>query len=113
MVELDRTLAANPPLLAGVIAHELAHARLVGEERVGADQVNEHRHYERLTELLTGYLGMGVFRANSARPGGSVAGTATGDHERAVRSGQPGVPGPGSARRRPAQDRHRRLNRTP
>ena len=87
MVELDRTLAAIPPLLAGVIAHELAHARLVGEERVGADQVNEHRHYERLTELLTGYLGMGVFRANSARPGGSVAGTATGDHERAVRSG--------------------------
>lgn len=94
VVELDRAAAADPPMLAGIIAHELAHARLLGEGRVGEDRFRERRHHERLTELLTVYLGMGVFRANSARPeadrprgGPAGSGRVGGDHELAVRSG--------------------------
>ncbi len=53
---------ADPLALVATLAHELAHVRLLGERRV-SPEVFDH---ELLTDLLTIYLGMGVFTANSA-----------------------------------------------
>jgi len=75
IVELDRTLAAAPTFLAGVIAHELAHARLIGEGRVGAEErEREGLRHERLTDLLVIFLGMGVFGATTLRAEDPVVG---------------------------------------
>ena len=62
VIELDLTHAAGPALLAATIAHELAHARLIGERRYAADEPKN----EELTDLATVYLGMGILRANAA-----------------------------------------------
>jgi hypothetical protein len=62
VVALDSSDAANRPNLAAVIAHELGHVRLLGENRYGADRAD----HERLTDLLTVYLGFGVLSANAA-----------------------------------------------
>ena len=48
--------------LIATIAHELAHERLRGEGRIACDRPD----YEPLTDLLTVYLGLGIFTANSA-----------------------------------------------
>lgn len=53
---------AHPAVLAAIIAHELARARLLGRDRAAADPSGD----ERLTELAALFLGMGVFAANSA-----------------------------------------------
>jgi hypothetical protein len=45
----------------GTLAHELGHVHLLGHGRV-SDQAADH---EPLTDLLTVYLGMGIFTANS------------------------------------------------
>ncbi|MQY15590.1 hypothetical protein SRB5_57740 [Streptomyces sp. RB5] len=60
-IELDVRKAQEPPAFAAVIAHELAHVRLLGENRSGKGLDDE-----RLTDLLTVYLGMGVLTANAA-----------------------------------------------
>jgi hypothetical protein len=62
VLTIDRSSVADPAVLLAVIAHELAHARLTGEHRVSADR----RDQEPLTDLLTVYLGMGIFTANAA-----------------------------------------------
>jgi hypothetical protein len=62
IIAIDSTLAAQPARLIATIAHELGHARLLGEERITADR----RDHEPLTDLLTVYLGLGVFTANAA-----------------------------------------------
>ncbi|WP_188283483.1 hypothetical protein [Streptomyces sp. CBMA29] len=65
VIELDRGVAARPDAFAGLVAHELAHARLVGERRTVALGIS-HAEEERLTDLVTVHLGMGVLTANAA-----------------------------------------------
>jgi hypothetical protein len=62
IIAIDQTLAHHPTQLVATIAHELGHVRLLGEERVDPDR----RDHEPLTDLLTVYLGLGVFTANAA-----------------------------------------------
>lgn len=62
IVAIDQALARQPTRLVATIAHELGHARLLGEKRVSPDR----RDHEPLTDLLTVYLGLGVFTANAA-----------------------------------------------
>lgn len=62
LIELDRSEAVRPVGFTGVIAHELAHVRLLGEDRIDPGEEDG----ERLTDLLTVFLGMGIFTANSA-----------------------------------------------
>jgi hypothetical protein len=60
-IEVDTAEAADPAVLAAIIAHEIAHARLLGEDRHSAD----NEDHERQTDLAAPYLGMGVFLANA------------------------------------------------
>ncbi|TDD78020.1 hypothetical protein E1293_24900 [Actinomadura darangshiensis] len=62
VIGLDVTEASDVCYLTAVIAHELCHVRLLGEERITADR----KDHERLTDLLTVYFGLGVFTANAA-----------------------------------------------
>lgn len=52
---------SDPVALVATFAHELGHVHLLGDGRLAAD-VEDH---EPLTDLLTVFLGMGVFTANS------------------------------------------------
>jgi hypothetical protein len=61
-VTIDRSAVGDPARLLAVIAHELGHVRLLGEHRVAADR----KDGEPLTDLVTVYLGMGIFTANAA-----------------------------------------------
>jgi hypothetical protein len=62
VVAIDRANIGNPTALLAVIAHELGHVRLLGENRIPAGRPDS----EPLTDLLTVYLGMGIFTANAA-----------------------------------------------
>ncbi|MFF1917955.1 hypothetical protein ACFVYE_41760 [Streptomyces sp. NPDC058239] len=62
VIELDLREAENPAVLAAIVAHELGHVRLLGEDRIQGIEVD----HERLTDLVTVFLGMGVFTANAA-----------------------------------------------
>ena len=62
VIAIDRTLGATPVRLVATVAHELGHVRLLDEERVSPDR----RDHEPLTDLLTVYLGFGIFTANAA-----------------------------------------------
>ena len=53
---------AGPMALVAVIAHELGHERLLGEGRIDPSRTDG----EPLTDLLTVFLGMGIFTANAA-----------------------------------------------
>ncbi|MGI5208719.1 hypothetical protein ACQEU6_45025 [Spirillospora sp. CA-108201] len=71
VIGLDVTEASDAAYLIAVIAHELCHVRLLGEERI----THERRDHERLTDLLTVYFGFGVFSTNAAlRFGGATRG---------------------------------------
>ena len=48
--------------LVATVAHELGHVRLLGEGRIHSG----YDDHEPLTDLLTVFLGLGVFTANSA-----------------------------------------------
>jgi hypothetical protein len=61
IIGIDETLAATPTRLVATIAHELGHVRLLGEGRITTDR----RDHEALTDLLTVYLGFGIFTANA------------------------------------------------
>ena len=52
----------NPTKLVGTIAHELGHVILLGGGKI--DRNREDHEY--LTDLLTVFLGLGIFTANSA-----------------------------------------------
>lgn len=65
VIELDRRVAARPDSFAALIAHELAHARLIGEGRLAGLDISAAEE-ERLTDLATVHLGMGVLSANAA-----------------------------------------------
>ena len=61
VVSLESSQIRDPTCAIATIAHELGHVRLLGEDRVST---NDEDH-ETLTDLLTVFLGMGVFTANS------------------------------------------------
>lgn len=52
---------ADPLALVATLAHELAHVRLLGEKRISPEAPD----HELLTDLLTIYLGLGIFTSNS------------------------------------------------
>lgn len=60
-INLEASQLSDPMALVATAAHELGHARLLGEGRVSAS----FEDHEPLTDLLTVFLGMGVFTANS------------------------------------------------
>lgn len=62
VITLDRSNATKPARLLAVIAHELAHVRLLGERKIPASR----KDGEPLTDLTTIFLGMGIFTANAA-----------------------------------------------
>jgi hypothetical protein len=59
IIGIDQTLVSTPERLIATIAHELGHVRLDGH---GGDRAD----HEPLTDLLTVYLGMGIFTANAS-----------------------------------------------
>lgn len=60
-IALDRWLAHEPIQCAATIAHELCHARLLGENRIAPSAID----HEPLTDLLTVFFGCGVITANA------------------------------------------------
>jgi hypothetical protein len=60
LLELDRDLTANPPLLTAVLAHELAHIRLRGnpERTIAA------RRLEQRADMVVIAYGLGLFGGN-------------------------------------------------
>ncbi len=62
VIGIDMEQAKRPMALVATIAHELAHHRLLGENRIPADREDG----EPLTDLLTVYMGLGIFAANAA-----------------------------------------------
>lgn len=62
-IQINESEMTDPMWLVGTIAHELAHQRLLGEDRIDADVFDN----ELLTDLTTVFKGMGIFLANSPR----------------------------------------------
>jgi hypothetical protein len=62
VVTIDRAELRDPARLLAVIAHEVGHVRLIGEDRIDP----KRKDGEPLTDLVTVYLGMGIFTANAA-----------------------------------------------
>jgi hypothetical protein len=60
-ISIEEKLLVNPTNLIATIAHELGHARLIGENRLSDD----YPDHELLTDLTTIFFGFGVFTANS------------------------------------------------
>jgi len=62
VLSIRRRQLRHPVGLAATLAHELAHARLLGEQRI--DQARSDS--EQLTDLTTIFFGLGIFTANAA-----------------------------------------------
>jgi hypothetical protein len=62
-ITVDLAEIARPSELIGTFAHELAHARLLGEHRINSRTFD----HELLTDLTAVFLGFGLFLANSSR----------------------------------------------
>jgi len=63
VVRIERSLLDRPADLIGIMAHELSHQRLLGEERADGDAFDN----ELLTDLTAVFFGFGVFLANNPR----------------------------------------------
>ncbi len=63
VIRLNEDELANPMSLVGTLAHELAHQRLLGEDRIMSDVYDN----ELLTDLTVVFKGMGIFLANVPR----------------------------------------------
>ena len=63
LITVDRSEIGDPMNLVGTFAHELAHARLMGEGHMCGDEFDN----EILTDLTTVHFGLGLFLANSPR----------------------------------------------
>jgi hypothetical protein len=61
LINIESSQLTDPMFLVATSAHELGHARLLGEGRVSAG----FEDHEPLTDLLTVFLGLGVFTGNS------------------------------------------------
>jgi hypothetical protein len=62
-IRIERDQLHTPMVLAGTLAHELSHARLLGEGRIDRDCFD----HELTTDLNVVFHGMGVFLANAPR----------------------------------------------
>jgi hypothetical protein len=60
-VSIETSLLDRPQELVAVMAHELCHVHLLGHKRLTG---NEYDH-EPLTDLLTLFLGLGIFSSNA------------------------------------------------
>ncbi|HEX8130796.1 MAG TPA: hypothetical protein VF527_16975 [Pyrinomonadaceae bacterium] len=61
LINIESSQLTDPMFLVATSAHELGHVRLLGEGRVSAN----FEDHEPLTDLLTVFLGMGVFTGNA------------------------------------------------
>lgn len=61
-IGIARSQICQPMSLVATLAHELGHVLLLGDERISS----EEEDHEPLTDLLTIFLGLGIFGANSA-----------------------------------------------
>jgi hypothetical protein len=62
VLAIRRRQLRHPVALAATLAHELAHARLLGEGRIAQGRSDG----EQLTDLTTIFFGTGIFTANAA-----------------------------------------------
>ncbi|MCG2614328.1 tetratricopeptide repeat protein [Terrimonas sp. NA20] len=62
-IQLAKSNLENPELLIAVMAHELAHVKLLGGKYISANDPN----MEPLTDLVSIFFGFGVFVANSVQ----------------------------------------------
>jgi hypothetical protein len=62
MVAIRSTMLNDPMSLVATVAHELGHVILLGGGAIGSDTAD----HEPLTDLLTVFLGLGIFTANAA-----------------------------------------------
>jgi hypothetical protein len=60
-VLVARSQLADPMALVGTLAHEIAHGLLLGDGLLGSEESDQ----EYVTDLLTVFVGLGVFGANS------------------------------------------------
>jgi hypothetical protein len=63
VIRIERSTLDRPADLIGTMAHELAHQRLLGEDRIDAAAFDN----ELLTDLTAAYHGFGVFLANNPK----------------------------------------------
>jgi hypothetical protein len=63
IVHIERGCLDRPEVLVGILAHELAHQRLLGEGRIDPSRFDN----ELLTDLTAIFHGFGVFLANNPR----------------------------------------------
>lgn len=63
VIRVNENEAADPMSLVGTLAHELAHQRLLGEDRILSDVYDN----ELLTDLTVVFKGLGIFLANVPR----------------------------------------------
>ena len=63
VITIDRSGLDDPMGLVGTVAHELAHARLLGEGRLKGEEYDN----ELLTDLTVVHFGLGLFLANTPR----------------------------------------------
>lgn len=61
LVWLERSQLADPFAIVATLAHELAHVHLLGDRRLKGDETD----HEPVTDLLTVFLGLGIFNANT------------------------------------------------
>jgi hypothetical protein len=61
-ISISAACLREPTSLVAVIAHELGHVLLLGDQKISS----ENQNHEPLTDLLTIFLGLGIFTANSA-----------------------------------------------
>jgi hypothetical protein len=60
-IQLEQDALQDPLVLVATATHELAHVLLLGQGRLNGDEPD----HEMVTDLLTIYLGLGIFTANS------------------------------------------------
>ena len=58
-IGLERRNLIQPEIMIATLAHEIAHIKLLGENKI---QIND----EKLTDLTTVIFGLGIFNANAA-----------------------------------------------
>jgi hypothetical protein len=63
IIRIEKTGLERPSDLVGIMAHELAHQRLLGEGRADPESFDK----ELLTDLTAVYHGFGIFLANNPR----------------------------------------------
>lgn len=60
-IQLNQTILDDPEKVISTLAHELAHAKLLGESRIS----QEREDHEYLTDLTAIFWGFGIFTGNS------------------------------------------------